>query len=114
MTAGGEGGPAGADGTGVGGATGVEGAPAVAGGVAAGGGWLGAFFTDRIVFPGAAATGPLAGGVGVPGAWLRIRARIRAASSSLMELLWLRAAIASFSAASSTSLLSRPKSRDSS
>jgi hypothetical protein len=43
-----------------------------------------------------------------------IRLRIRAASSSLIELLWLLAAIASFSAASSTSLLSRPRSRDSS
>jgi hypothetical protein len=44
----------------------------------------------------------------------RIRSRMRTASSSLMELLWLRAAMASFSAASSTSLLSRPRSRDSS
>jgi hypothetical protein len=35
-------------------------------------------------------------------------------SSSLMELLWLFAAIESFSAASSTSLFSRPKSLDSS
>jgi hypothetical protein len=40
--------------------------------------------------------------------------RMREASSSLIELLWLFAAMASFSAASSTSLLSRPKSRDSS
>jgi hypothetical protein len=40
--------------------------------------------------------------------------RIRAASSSLMELLWLLAATPSFSAASSTSLFSRPRSRDSS
>ncbi len=40
--------------------------------------------------------------------------RMRAASSSLIELLWLFAAIDSFSAASSTSLLSRPRSRDSS
>jgi hypothetical protein len=39
---------------------------------------------------------------------------MRLASSSLMELLWLRTEMASFSAASSTSLLSRPKSRDSS
>jgi len=43
-----------------------------------------------------------------------ISALMRVASSSLIELLWLRAAIESFSAASSTSLLSRPKSRDSS
>jgi hypothetical protein len=43
-----------------------------------------------------------------------IRLRMRAASSSLMELLWLFAAIESFSAASSTSLFSRPKSLDSS
>jgi hypothetical protein len=39
---------------------------------------------------------------------------MREASSSLIELLWLRAAMDSFSAASSTSLLSRPKSRDNS
>jgi hypothetical protein len=44
----------------------------------------------------------------------RIRARMRAASSTLIELLWLLAAMASFSAASSTSLLSRPRSRDNS
>jgi hypothetical protein len=43
-----------------------------------------------------------------------IRVRIRSASSSLIELLWLLAAMASFSAASSTSLFSRPKSLDSS
>jgi len=39
---------------------------------------------------------------------------MRAASSSLIELLWLFAEIDSFSAASSTSLFSRPKSLDSS
>jgi len=39
---------------------------------------------------------------------------MRMASSSLMELLWLRAAMDNFSAASSTSLLSRPRSRDNS
>jgi hypothetical protein len=39
---------------------------------------------------------------------------MRAASSSLIELLWLRTTIDSFSAASSTSLLSSPRSRDSS
>jgi hypothetical protein len=43
-----------------------------------------------------------------------ISERIREASSSLMELLWLLAAMESFSAASSTSLLSRPRSFDSS
>jgi hypothetical protein len=67
-----------------------------------------AFFTDRIAFAGATGAGagdPLAG---------LIRVRMRCASSSLIELLWLRAAILSFSAASSTSLLSRPRSRDSS
>jgi hypothetical protein len=42
------------------------------------------------------------------------RSRIRLASDSLIELLWLRAAMDSFSAASSTSLFSRPRSRDSS
>jgi hypothetical protein len=40
--------------------------------------------------------------------------RILDASLSLIELLWLFAATPSFSAASSTSLFSRPKSRDSS
>jgi len=39
---------------------------------------------------------------------------MREASPSLIELLWLLAAMDSFSAASSTSLLSRPKSRDNS
>ena len=42
------------------------------------------------------------------------RLRICPASASLMELLWLLAAIDSFSAASSTSLFSRPRSLDSS
>jgi hypothetical protein len=67
----------------------------------------GAFFTERMAL-GAAAAG--AAGLPLP----VIRLRIWAASSSLIELLWLLAAIASFSAASSTSLLSRPRSRDSS
>jgi hypothetical protein len=42
------------------------------------------------------------------------RLRICPASASLMELLWLFAAIESFSAASSTSLFSRPRSLDNS
>jgi hypothetical protein len=67
-----------------------------------------AFFTDRIAFAGA--TGATAGDP-LPSP---MRLRMRWASSSLIELLWLRAAILSFSAASSTSLLSRPRSRDSS
>lgn len=57
-----------------------------------------------------AAAVPAGGGVPFP----RIRARMRVASSSLIELLWLLAAMESFSAASSTSLFSRPRSRDSS
>jgi hypothetical protein len=82
-----------------------------AAGLAAGA--VGAFFTERMAFCGGAA------GEGALAAWeplppLLIRLRMRAASSSLMELLWLFAAIASFSAASSTSLFSRPKSLDSS
>jgi hypothetical protein len=62
----------------------------------------------------------LAGGVGAAGAapvpfpLRRIRSRMRLASSSLIELLWLFTAMDSFSAASSTSLFSRPRSRDSS
>ena len=69
-------------------------------------GWgTSAFFTDRIA---------LAAGCGVAEPWPLIKALMRIASSSLMELLWLRAAMDNFSAASSTSLLSRPRSRDSS
>jgi hypothetical protein len=68
-----------------------------------------AFFTERIALAGA---GVAAAGLEVP--LPLIRARIRAASSSLIELLWLFTAMESFSAASSTSLLSRPRSRDSS
>ena len=77
-----------------------------------------AFWTARI-----ALAGPLpwalAGVVGLLATALEPlptcnKPRMRAASSSLIELLWLFAAIDSFSAASSTSLLSRPRSRDSS
>jgi hypothetical protein len=77
----------------------------------AGAGAEGAFFTDRIAFWGGAAGAAAALAPLLP---VLIRLRIRAASSSLMELLWLFAAIESFSAASSTSLFSRPKSLDSS
>jgi hypothetical protein len=69
-----------------------------------------AFFTERMAFLGSAAAG--AGLLPFPPPLIRLR--ICAASSSLMELLWLFAAIDSFSAASSTSLFSRPKSLDSS
>jgi hypothetical protein len=69
-----------------------------------------AFFTDRMALPGEAG----AGAAGAPPLPRPINERMRWASSSLIELLWLRAAIFSFSAASSTSLLSRPRSRDSS
>jgi hypothetical protein len=89
------------DATGPGPAGGEEGgAP-----TAAAGGATSAFFTDKIA---------LAGGWGVAEPWPLIRALMRMASSSLIELLWLRAAMDNFSAASSTSLLSRPRSRDSS
>jgi hypothetical protein len=60
------------------------------------------------------AAGAGAAAVLVPLPPVLISVRMRAASSSLMELLWLFAAIESFSAASSTSLFSRPKSLDSS
>jgi hypothetical protein len=96
--------------TGLAGALGAAGALAAIGlGAwgAAGAGAAGAFFTDKIAFCGAA-------GAGAPLLPVLIRLRMRAASSSLMELLWLFAAIESFSAASSTSLFSRPKSLDSS
>ena len=72
---------------------------------ASAGGGTSAFFTDKIV---------LAAGWGVAEPWPWIKALMRMASSSLIELLWLRAAMDNFSAASSTSLLSRPRSRDSS
>jgi hypothetical protein len=69
-----------------------------------------AFFTARIALAGDGGAEVGGGVVPLP----RIRARMRAASSSLIELLWLLAAMESFSAASSTSLFSRPRSRDSS
>ena len=69
-----------------------------------------AFFTDRIALPGAGLTGADAAGV-FP--FLRSE-RILPASVSLMELLWLLAAMDSFSAASRTSLFSRPRSLDNS
>lgn len=73
------------------------------------------FLTDRIALP--------VGGLGSFGAEALLEPvpkpvfsnpRIRRASSSLIELLWLFAAIESRSAASSTSLFSRPRSLDSS
>lgn len=81
-----------------------------------------AFLTARIALPGSASGGVVGfgavmeGGVGreMPLPLGRISFRMRAASSSLIELLWLRAAMDSFSAASSTSLLSRPRSLDNS
>jgi hypothetical protein len=85
---------------------------AACGAAGAGAGAEGAFFTDRIAFCGAAGALGAALGVPLPPPWIRLR--MRAASSSLIELLWLFAAIESFSAASSTSLFSRPKSLDSS
>lgn len=70
-----------------------------------------AFFTDRMALPGAGLAGAEAA-LGAPP--LLSRLRILPASDSLIELLWLLAAMDSFSAASSTSLLSRPRSLDSS
>ena len=70
-----------------------------------------AFFTDRIDLPGAGFEGAAAGREAPP---LFNIVRILPASASLIELLWLLAAMDSFSAASSTSLLSRPRSLDSS
>jgi len=72
-----------------------------------------AFFTDRIDLPGAGfeLEGAAAGREASP---LFNIVRILPASASLIELLWLLAAMDSFSAASSTSLLSRPRSLDSS
>ena len=74
---------------------------------------LSAFLTERIAL-GAAAAGAGAGFEGLPLLPVLIRERMREASSSLIELLWLLAATPSFSAASSTSLFSRPRSRESS
>ena len=70
-----------------------------------------AFFTERIDFPGVGFEGAAAGRGAPP---LFNIVRILPASDSLIELLWLLAAMDSFSAASSTSLLSRPRSLDSS
>ena len=91
---------------------GLTGAAGVEAGVGAA-----AFFTDRMALP----AGGLAGAEACAPAALAVleepffsRLRIRPASSSLMELLWLLAAMDSFSAASSTSLFSRPRSLDSS
>ena len=67
-----------------------------------------AFFKARMVL------GPGAGADPPPLLLVRISARIRPASSSLIELLWLRAGMERVSAASSTSLLSRPRSLDNS
>ena len=72
-----------------------------------------AFFTERMALPPSlllAAGLPAAPPAPLPARWVRIFA----ASASLIELLWLLAAIASDSAAFSTSRLSRPRSRDSS
>ena len=80
-------------------------------------GWLGAagaaFFTDRMAFPAVGLAGAVAVGL-APFPPLLSSERILPASASLIELLWLFAAIESFSAASSTSLFSRPRSLDSS
>ena len=70
-----------------------------------------AFFTERIALLGAGLVGA-EGWAPLPPDFSRLR--IFPASASLMELLWLLAAIESFSAASSTSLFSRPRSLDSS
>jgi len=126
ISAGRLGGRTGAEAAWVGAGAGRAGAAATAGGEAAKGleggaggsvpedapvSWL-AFFTARMA---------LGAGVGAAPPPLllvlllvRISARIRPASSSLMELLWLRAGMDRVSAASSTSLLSRPRSLDNS
>jgi hypothetical protein len=106
--------------TGAAGAGGAGGAGTglAATGAVAGSGRLGfaaagaAFLTERMALAGSEAGG-LAGLAAVVPLG-RIKLRMRVASSSLMELLWLLAAMDSFSAASSTSLFSRPRSRDSS
>ena len=69
--------------------------------------WL-AFFKARMVLGAGAGADPS------PLPLVRISARMRPASSSLIELLWLRAGMERVSAASSTSLLSRPRSLDNS
>ena len=58
--------------------------------------------------------GPLLGTISGLGLWASFLLKSAFASRLLMELLWLFAAIASFRAASSTSLLSRLKSLDNS
>ena len=71
-----------------------------------------AFLTERIALPGAGLIGEaVLAATGLP---FFSKLRMRPASSSLIELLWLFAAIESFSAASSTSLFSRPRSLESS
>jgi hypothetical protein len=67
-----------------------------------------AFFKARMVLGAGAGADP------TPLPLVRISARMRPASSSLIELLWLRAGMDRVSAASSTSLLSRPRSLDNS
>jgi hypothetical protein len=97
--------------TGLGADTGLAGMGLAGAGAGAGT----AFLTVRIDLAGA--EGPGVGAPAVPrsGAVPRSSScRIRTASSSLIELLWLFTATPSFSAASSTSLFSRPRSRDSS
>lgn len=69
-----------------------------------------AFFKARMVL--GAGAGAAADPTPLP--LVRISARMRPASSSLIELLWLRAGMDRVSAASSTSLLSRPRSFDNS
>ena len=103
------------------GAAGREGAEGLGDGFAAAGatGLLGidgaagleAFLTERIVFPGAGLVGG-ADATALPPCFKRFR--ILPASVSLMELLWLLAAMDSFSAASRTSLFSKPRSLDNS
>jgi hypothetical protein len=67
-----------------------------------------AFFKARMVLGAGAGADP------PPLLLVRISALMRPASSSLIELLWLRAGMERVSAASSTSLLSRPRSLDNS
>lgn len=71
---------------------------------------LDAFLTERIALPGTGFVG--VGAAGLPPRLRRLR--ILPASVSLMELLWLLAAMDSFSAASRTSLFSKPRSLDNS
>jgi len=91
----------------VAGATGRAGGSAESAPEAATVSWF-AFFKARIVLGAGAGADP------TPLPLVRISARMRPASSSLIELLWLRAGMERVSAASSTSLLSRPRSLDNS